>query len=353
MDPNSGKQALVNKMSREALMAKLEAETFERKTLSFYKYVIIDDPKELRDELFAQWSQWDCLGRIYVSREGINAQMNVPAHHWDAFEKHVHGMEYFKDVPFKMAVDDPTGGKSFLKLVIKVREQIVADGLQPEDYDVTDVGQHLTAKDWNEAIENHDPIVVDMRNHYESEIGHFEKAILPEAETFREELPMVLEKLKGQEDRKILLYCTGGIRCEKTSAFLKHHGFKDVNQLHGGIIDYARQIKEEALPNKFHGINFVFDERLGECISDEIISECHQCGQPSARHSNCANKACNLLFIQCEECAEKHEGCCTPQCVEVINLPEEEQVEIRRKAKETKRFHRHTKVDLRNAFSQQ
>jgi len=352
MDPNSGKQALVNKMSREALMAKLEAETFERKTLSFYKYVIIDDPKELRDELFAQWSQWDCLGRIYVSREGINAQMNVPAQHWDTFEKHVHGMEYFKDVPFKMAVDDPTGGKSFLKLVIKVREQIVADGLQPEDYDVTDVGQHLTAKDWNEAIENHDPIVVDMRNHYESEIGHFEKAILPEAETFREELPMVLEKLKGQEDRKILLYCTGGIRCEKTSAFLKHHGFKDVNQLHGGIIDYARQIKEEALPNKFHGINFVFDERLGECISDEIISECHQCGQPSARHSNCANKACNLLFIQCEECAEKHEGCCTPQCVEVINLPEEEQVEIRRKAKETKRFHRHTKVDLRNAFSE-
>jgi UPF0176 protein len=252
-----------------------------------------------------------------------------------------------------MAVTDKTNGKSFLKLIIKVRDQIVADGLQPEDYDVTDVGAHLTAKDWNDAIENHDPVVVDMRNHYESEIGHFEGAILPEAETFREELPMVLEKLKGQEDRKILLYCTGGIRCEKTSAYLKHHGFKDVNQLHGGIIDYARQIDEEALPNKFHGINFVFDERLGECISDEIISECHQCGQPSATHVNCANKACNLLFIQCEACAEKNEGCCTPQCVEIIHLPEEEQAEIRRKAKETKRFHRHTKVDLLNAFSQQ
>jgi UPF0176 protein len=262
-------------------------------------------------------------------------------------------MEYFKDVPFKMAVTDKTGGKSFLKLIIKVRDQIVADGLQPEDYDVTDVGAHLTAKDWNNAIENHDPVIVDMRNHYESEIGHFEGAILPEAETFREELPMVLEKLKGQEDRKILLYCTGGIRCEKTSAYLKHHGFKDVNQLHGGIIDYARQIDQEALPNKFHGINFVFDERLGECISDEIISECHQCGQSSATHVNCANKACNLLFIQCEACAEKNEGCCTPQCVEIIHLPEEEQAEIRRKAKETKRFHRHTKVDLRNAFSQQ
>ena len=122
---------------------------------------------------------------------------------------------------------------------------------------------------------------------------------------------MVLEKLKGQEDLKILLYCTGGIRCEKTSAYLKHHGFNDVNQLHGGIIDYARQIEEEELDNKFHGINFVFDERLGEEISCEVISECHQCGEKSARHTNCANKACNLLFIQCESCADKNEGCCT------------------------------------------
>jgi len=351
MDPNAGKRDLVNKLSREELQAKLDAETFERTTLSFYKYVIIDEPQKLRDELFAQWSAWDCLGRIYISREGINAQMNVPEHHWDAFEKYIHGYEYFKDVPFKIAVTDKTEGKSFLKLKVKVREQIVADGLQPEDYDVTDVGTHLAAKDWNDAIEHADPIVVDMRNHYESEIGHFEGAILPEAETFREELPMVLEKLKGQEDRKILLYCTGGIRCEKTSAFLKHHGFKDVNQLHGGIIDYARQIEEEKLDNKFHGINFVFDERLGEEISCEVISECHQCGQKSARHVNCANKACNLLFIQCEECAEAHEGCCTPQCIEVIHLPEEEQMEIRRKAKETKRFHRHGKVNLREAFT--
>lgn len=353
MDPNAGKRDLVNRWSREELQAKLDAETFERTTLSFYKYVIIEDPKKLRDELFAQWSKWDCLGRIYVSREGINAQMNVPEHHWDAFEKHVHDYAYFADVPFKIAVTDKTEGKSFLKLKVKVREQIVADGLQPEDYDVTDVGTHLAAKDWNEAIEHADPVVVDMRNHYESEIGHFEGAILPEAETFRDELPMVLEKLKGQEDRKILLYCTGGIRCEKTSAFLKHHGFKDVNQLHGGIIDYARQIEEEELDNKFHGINFVFDERLGEEISSEVISECHQCGQKSARHTNCANKACNLLFIQCEDCAENHEGCCTPQCVEVIHLPEEEQMEIRRKAKETKRFHRHTKVNLREAFSKE
>ena len=352
MDPNAGKRDLVNTLDKERLKAKLEAETFKRITLSFYKYVIVDDPQKMRDDLFAKWLSLDCLGRIYVSREGINAQMNVPEHHWDEFEQHLRGIDHFYDVPFKIAVTDKTEGKSFLKLKVKVRSQIVADGLHPEDYDVTNVGVHLSAKDWNQAIEHDDPIVVDMRNHYESEIGHFEGAVLPEAETFKEELPMVLEKLKGQEDRKILLYCTGGIRCEKTSAYLKHHGFNDVNQLHGGIIDYARQIEEEKLDNKFHGVNFVFDERLGEEISCEVISECHQCGEKSARHTNCANKACNLLFIQCESCAEKNEGCCTPQCVEVINLPEEEQYEIRRKAKETKRFHRHSKVNLRDAFKE-
>ena len=247
MDPNAGKRDLVNKLDKERLIAKLEQETFKRITLSFYKYVIIDKPYDLRDELFAKWTDLNCLGRIYISQEGINAQMNVPEQYWDEFEAHLHSLKYFKDVQFKIAVTDKTEGKSFLKLKVKVRGQIVADGLRPEDYDVTNVGAHLSAKDWNYAIEKENPVVVDMRNHYESEIGHFEGAILPEAETFKEELPMVLEKLKGKENRKILLYCTGGIRCEKTSAYLKHHGFSDVNQLHGGIIDYARQIKEEAL----------------------------------------------------------------------------------------------------------
>ncbi|MDO7726427.1 MAG: rhodanese-related sulfurtransferase, partial [Schleiferiaceae bacterium] len=220
MDPNAGKRNLVNKLSREELQAKLETEAFDRITLSFYKYVIIENPQELRDDLFEQWSSWGCLGRIYVSDEGINAQMNIPQQHWNAFEKAIRLNRFFHDVPFKIAVTDKTEGKSFLKLKVKVRKQIVADGLQPGDYDVTDVGKHLDAKSWNEAVEKEDSVVVDMRNHYESEIGHFEGAILPDTETFRDELPMVLEKLKGQEDRKVLLYCTGGIRCEKTSAYL-------------------------------------------------------------------------------------------------------------------------------------
>lgn len=347
MDPNAGKKHLYNKLSREELLKNLEAESFKRKTISFYKYVLISDPAAMRDALFAQWHELGCLGRIYLAQEGINAQMNVPEHNWNSFVEKLYAHPEFTHVPFKVAVEDD--GKSFLKLQVKVRHQIVADGLKPDEYDVTHVGRHLTADEWNEELEK-GAIVVDMRNHYESEIGRFENAILPEAETFREELPMVLNKLKGKEDQKILLYCTGGIRCEKTSAYLKHHGFKDVNQLYGGIIDYYRQIKTKELPNKFKGVNFVFDERLGEHISEEIISECHQCGTPSARHTNCANKACNLLFIQCEACAEKHLNTCTPECMHVVQLPKEEQEKIRKGKNNAKRFHNHQRVDLREAF---
>ncbi|HCQ16135.1 MAG TPA: hypothetical protein DIU20_07735, partial [Cryomorphaceae bacterium] len=222
-----------------------------------------------------------------------------------------------------------------------------ADGLSIEDYDVTNVGRHLNAKEWNEAMESGNAIVVDIRNHYENEIGHFEGALLPQSETFRDELPEVLNMLKGKEDQKVLLYCTGGIRCEKTSAYLKHHGFKDVNQLHGGIIDYARQIKDQTLPNKFRGKNFVFDERLGESISGEVISHCHQCGEPCDTHVNCANKDCNLLFIQCSSCAEKMENTCSDECLSVIHLDEAEQKKLRQQRDQKKRFHSHRQPDER------
>lgn len=338
MDPNAGKKNLINRYSREELEARLMAEDFKRVTLSFYRYVIIEDAQAMRDQLFEEWGQLNCLGRIYLAREGVNAQMNVPEQHWEQFVTELQAKPEFKDIPLKIAVEDD--GKSFLKLVIKVRERILADGLEDDSYDVTDVGRHLDANEWNEAMDK-GALVVDMRNHYESEIGHFENSILPQAETFREELPEVLDKLKGKEGEKILLYCTGGIRCEKTSAFLKHHGFKDVNQLHGGIIDYARQIKTKELPNKFHGKNFVFDERLGESISSEVISKCHQCGEPSDSHVNCANVACNLLFIQCEKCAAEHEKCCSDDCQEVVHLSADEQRELRKGKQNPQRYHSH------------
>ncbi len=319
---------LQNRVNKKELKKRIQEESIKRITVSFYRYVIIDNPQELRDRLFAEWNNWKILGRIYVAHEGINAQMCVPEENWEIFKYNLNQNPLFAGIPFKIAVEDD--GKSFYKLTIKVRPKIVADGLDDGAFDVTNVGNHLTAKQFNMAMEDPDTILVDMRNHYESEVGKFRGAICPDADTFREELPMVIEELKDKKDKKILMYCTGGVRCEKASAYLKHHGFKDVNQLHGGVIDYVRQIKAEGLVSKFIGKNFVFDERVGERITDDVISFCHQCGVSCDTHVNCANDDCHLLFIQCASCSEKMQGCCTPECVQIAALPVEEQRALRK-----------------------
>jgi UPF0176 protein len=150
-------------------------------------------------------------------------------------------------------------------------------------------------------------------------------------ETFRESLPIIEEQLQDyKEDKNLLMYCTGGIRCEKASAFFRHKGFKNVYQLEGGIIEYTRQVKAENLESKFIGKNFVFDGRLGERITDDIISQCHQCGKPCDNHTNCANEACHLLFIQCDDCKASMQNTCSTECLEVIQLPVEEQKALRR-----------------------
>jgi UPF0176 protein len=298
----------------------------------------------LRDILYDIYLKLNVLGRIYLANEGVNAQISLPTHNMQNFVQEMKGNKYLKEIPFKIAVEDD--GKSFFKLTIKVRDQIVADGLKKKEYDVTNVGKHLNAKQWNHAIKK-GAIVVDMRNHYESEIGRFEGAICPDVETFKEELPKVRKILKDKKEQKILLYCTGGIRCEKTSAYLKHHGYKDVNQLHGGIIDYARQIKEDpTLDNFFQGKNFVFDERRGERISNDIISSCHQCGQPCDHHVNCKNVNCNLLFLQCEKCKKKFEKCCSIECIDVQNLSLEEQKKLRQGKDNKKMYYSHKRVKL-------
>ncbi|TGK15183.1 rhodanese-related sulfurtransferase [Leptospira fluminis] len=322
------KKPLHNIYSKEILRQKLESESVSRRTLSFYRYVIISDPKTMRDRLYSDWEDLGVLGRIYIAREGINAQLSVPEPNFAALREYLDGTTEFKEIPFKIAVEDD--GRSFLKLEIKVREKIVADGLDDGSFDVTDVGVHLSAEEFNRKLESSDALVVDVRNHYESEIGHFEGALLPQADTFREELPMILDLLKDQKDKEILMYCTGGIRCEKASAYLRHHGFRKVYQLHGGIIEYAAEIRRKGLPSRFKGKNFVFDGRLQETIGQEILSECHQCGNSSAHHINCANPACHVLFIQCESCAEKFDHCCSEECKEIHSLPEAEQRKLRK-----------------------
>ena len=319
--------SLHNKYDKETLIRKLESEPFGRITLSFYRYVRLNDLENFRNRFYRQLEELGVLGRVYVATEGINAQISIPEPTVEKFRALLESYEEFKSMDLKIAIEDD--GKSFYKLIVRIRVKIVADGLE-EEVDFSNVGKHLSAKEFNEALALPETVVVDMRNHYESEVGHFENAICPDADTFRQELPMVLDLLQDKKDRKILLYCTGGIRCEKASAWLKHHGFDDVNQLNGGIIHYARQVKAEGLDTKFVGKNFVFDNRLGERITEEVISHCHQCGAKSDRHVNCANDDCHLLFIQCERCAEEHKGCCTQECVDVVALPYDEQVKRRK-----------------------
>ena len=203
--------------------------------------------------------------------------------------------------------------------------------LNDETFDVTNIGVHLKAKEFNQILDDPNTIVVDFRNHYESEIGHFKGAITPDVETFRESLPIINEQLQDyKEDKNLVMYCTGGIRCEKASAYYKHKGFKNVFQLEGGIIEYTRQVKDQGLENKFLGKNFVFDHRRSERISDDVISNCHQCGSPFDSHTNCANEGCHLLFIQCDVCAEKMEHTCSDECHQIIQLPFEQQKELRK-----------------------
>jgi UPF0176 protein len=191
-------------------------------------------------------------------------------------------------------------------------------------------GRYLKVAEYNELAKREDVIIVDMRNHYEYEVGHFKNAIEVPSDTFREQLPMAADMLKDKKDAPIIMYCTGGIRCEKATAYMLHQGFKDVYHVEGGIIEYANQAKKQGLENQFIGKNFVFDERLGERITEDIIANCHQCGKPADTHTNCKNTACHLLFIQCDECAKKYNGCCSEECTNILAMPEEEQAKLRK-----------------------
>ena len=310
---------LHNRVNRRELKERLRRSEEPRITLSYYKYVRLSDPQQFRDDMYVLYKNLGVLGRIYVAGEGVNAQISVPEANFEAFKTAMDGIPFFRNMRLNIAVDDD--GKSFFTLIIKVRDKIVADGIDDPAFDPSQTGTHLDAEAWNHLSESPDTIVVDMRNHYESEVGHFENAVTPDVATFREELPLVADMLADRKDRNILMYCTGGIRCEKASAYLKYRGFKNVFQLEGGIIEYARQVRSKGLKNRFLGKNFVFDERLGERIGPEVFARCHQCGKPADTHTNCANDYCHILFIQCDECRAQYEGCCSEKCRDFRHLP--------------------------------
>lgn len=319
---------LHNRVSRRELKERMANDPTPRTTISFYNYTYIADPKGFRDDLYRHLSEIGVMGRIYVANEGINAQISVPSANLDAFRSYLYSLAGFDGLRLNIAVDD--NGKSFFVLDIKVRHKIVADGIEDPSFDMGRKGRYVDAEGFNALTSKPGTIIIDMRNHYEYEVGHFKSAIEVPSDTFREQLPMAVDMMKENKDANIIMYCTGGIRCEKASAYMLHQGFSNVFHLEGGIINYTRQVKAKGLENKFIGKNFVFDDRLGERISEDVIAKCHQCGQPCDTHVNCKNEGCHLLFIQCDACAEKYEHCCSEACQEVIHLPEEDQKALRK-----------------------
>ncbi|MFD2921239.1 rhodanese-related sulfurtransferase [Terrimonas rubra] len=318
---------LHNRISRQELKDRIANDPTPRTTISFYQYFAIEEPVLFRNEIYRALNELGVMGRIYVAKEGINAQISVPTENFEALKAYLYTIPALNGLRLNIAVNDD--GKSFYVLDIKVREKIVADGIDDPGFDMANKGRYVNAQEFNELTNDPDTIVIDMRNHYEFEVGHFEKAIEIPSDTFREQLPMAADMMAENKDKNIIMYCTGGIRCEKASAYMLHKGFKNVFHLEGGIINYTNLVKEQGLENKFHGKNFVFDQRLGERITDEVIANCHQCGKPADTHTNCVNDACHLLFIQCEECKEKFENCCSQECQDFIHLPEEEQKRLR------------------------
>ncbi len=318
---------LHNRISRKELKERILKDPTPRTTISFYCYFKIEEPKVFRDQLYKDFTALGVLGRIYLAHEGVNAQISVPTANMESFRNYLYTIEPLNGLRLNVAVDDD--GKSFYVLDIKVRNKIVADGIDDPTFDMANKGRYVNAEQFNALTNDPNTVVIDMRNHYEFEVGHFEKAIEIPSDTFREQLPMAADMMDADKEKNIIMYCTGGIRCEKASAYMLHKGFKNVFHLEGGIINYVNQVKEKNLDNKFHGKNFVFDQRLGERVTEEIISCCHQCGKPADTHVNCVNDACHLLFIQCDECKEKMEGTCSKECLDFIHLPEEEQKALR------------------------
>lgn len=322
---------LWNTLNKEELETTLRELGHQFITISFYQYANITKPHLFRDELYLMWSKFNIIGRIYIAHEGINAQIAVPSEFIGQFREELYQIDFLDNVRLNFALEESSSSFPFLKLKIKVRAKILADGLHDASFDVRKIGKHLNAADFNKLTDDSNTVLIDFRNHYEHEVGYFKDAILPDVDTFRESLPYIEEKyLKGNEDKNIVMYCTGGIRCEKASAWFKHKGYENVHQLEGGIIKYANEVKQSGIENKFIGKNFVFDERRGERITEDIVAVCHQCGEPADVHTNCINDACHLLFIQCASCGKKMENCCSSDCQATIHLSEEEQKSLRK-----------------------
>lgn len=281
--------------------------------LLYYKYIEIEDPQAFRDQHFEFCSSLGLRGRILVATEGINGTVSGTVEQTEKYMEFMRSDARFSDMVFKI---EKSEGHAFKKLKIKVKPEIVNLSLD-EDLNPNQItGKHLSPKEFLETLQQDDVIILDARNTYEYDLGHFRGAIRPDIETFRELPKWVEENLSEHKDKKILTYCTGGIRCEKFSGFLVNEGFKDVSQLEGGIITYGYD--PEVKGALWDGKCYVFDERISVPVNrtgeETVVGKCHHCGKPEERYVKCGNPECNKHLLLCEDCERQHYRSCSQEC---------------------------------------
>lgn len=279
------------------------------KVISFYKYVDVYDPESLAKEHLAWCAENGIKGKVYLAKEGINGSVFGDEETTDKYKEQLKSYKIFNDIWFKETITDKI---AFTKMHVRVKPEIVNSRLLNTRLENTapKITPERLVKFYEEKK---DFMIVDARNWYESKIGRFKNAITPQITHFRE-WPKVVESLKEHKDKTIVTYCTGGIRCEKASAYMKEQGFKDVYQIDGGILNFIQKFPD----TYWEGGMFVFDNRrVYEPNTKEELkytSNCHFCGKPTSYHINCHNLDCDKIIVCCHECKSKNEYCCSDEC---------------------------------------
>ena len=285
--------------------------------LLYYKYARFADPDAYADEHRRLCTELGLKGRILIAAEGINGTVSGTVEECAKYRAALDADPLTAGIAWKI---DPSEGHVFPKLSVKVREEVVTLELGAEDFHPADLtATHLNPEEWREAMKEENVVLLDARNDYEWEIGRFEGAILPDVPSFRDLPKWVREHRNELAGKKILTYCTGGIRCEKFSGFLLKEGFQDVYQLDGGIVAYG---KDDAVKGEgYEGECYVFDERLSVPVNRtegaRVVSQCRHCTVPSIRYRNCCWMPCNRQFLLCQDCEDAMGRYCSRRCKEV------------------------------------
>ncbi|HET7656735.1 MAG TPA: rhodanese-related sulfurtransferase [Bacillales bacterium] len=285
------------------------------RVLLYYKYVPIEDHETFAREHLDFCKELGLRGRILVAEEGLNGTVSGTVAQTDVYMETLRKDPRFSDIEFKI---DPADGHAFKKMFVRARDEIVSLKLEEDVNPNKLTGEYLDPKDFYEELQKDDVVVLDARNEYEYRIGHFRGAINPDIESFRELPKWIEENLKDKKDKRVLAYCTGGIRCEKLTGYLKKEGFENVAQLHGGIVTYGKD--PEVKGRLYEGKCYVFDDRrmvpVNRTEEDRVIGECFHCGKTEDRYVNCANPECNRQYICCESCETKYKRSCSDECRE-------------------------------------